>query len=148
MNDIILKLNVGGKKFETYKSTILNPPDGMLARMFLSNFAKPQIEGCYFFDRNPKAFSAILEWYRTRILVIPTSMTIRQLQVELDFWGLGDKVIPKFFTAQHLASTTLTMQDELISAFDSKISPLLVDQANKGLTNVRFIFTSKSLIML
>jgi BTB/POZ domain len=40
-DDEVVKLNVGGKLFTTYKSTILNYPYTMLARMFSTSSSIP-----------------------------------------------------------------------------------------------------------
>ena len=39
-NEELVKLNVGGRSFTTYKSTLLAYPDTMLARMFSSSSGK------------------------------------------------------------------------------------------------------------
>lgn len=59
-------LNVGGKRFITYKETLQRYPDTLLGRMFSSSavMAHPDCNGEYFFDRNARFFSFILNWYQ------------------------------------------------------------------------------------
>ena len=58
-------LNVGGIKYETYRSTLLKYPKTLLGTMFNSrnqDLLKPENENEYFFDRNGYAFHYILEF--------------------------------------------------------------------------------------
>eukprot|EP00026_Physarum_polycephalum_P003231 Phypoly_transcript_03241.p1 GENE.Phypoly_transcript_03241~~Phypoly_transcript_03241.p1 ORF type:complete len:534 (+),score=98.64 Phypoly_transcript_03241:111-1712(+) len=86
----VINLNVGGKKFTCYKSTLLSYPDTLLARMFTTSadIAKKGEDGCYFFDRNPEIFSQILEFYRTKRLVIPKEMLLENVKEELAYFGI------------------------------------------------------------
>ena len=48
--------NIGGVKFETFRSTLLKQPESFLADpSFLSRYYRPQ-QGEYFFDRDPDMF--------------------------------------------------------------------------------------------
>ncbi|CAG8613672.1 11375_t:CDS:2 [Acaulospora morrowiae] len=62
-------LNVGGIKYETYRSTLTAYPDTMLGTMFQerNNSMLHPTDGAneYFFDRNGYAFRFIIEFYRT-----------------------------------------------------------------------------------
>jgi len=76
--DEIIKLDVGGKKFYTYRSTLTRyPKRSMLSVMFDkdSPFKEPlkTEEGCFFLDDNPKYFDHILEFLRYGF--IPAEMT-------------------------------------------------------------------------
>ena len=84
--DIII-LNIGGTKFITTRSTLTKYPDTMLGRFFASDnetIAKPNFSDSlnpeqYFFDRDPKYFGYILNWYRTGELC-------NYDKNELDYW--------------------------------------------------------------
>ncbi len=65
---------VESKLFNTYKETITKHPDTMLARMLTGEQAKRNEKGEYFFNRNPETYSAILEWYKTGLLRVPSLM--------------------------------------------------------------------------
>ncbi|KAF0394262.1 BTB/POZ protein [Gigaspora margarita] len=61
-------LNVGGIKYETYRSTLTAYPDTMLGTMFQErngSLLHPTKDNEYFFDRNGYAFRFIIEFYRT-----------------------------------------------------------------------------------
>lgn len=45
-------------------------------------------ERVYFFDRNQDAFAAILDWYRTSLLVAPPSVPLALFLLEVDFWQI------------------------------------------------------------
>ncbi|CAJ0913279.1 9799_t:CDS:2 [Entrophospora sp. SA101] len=73
LNEERIILNVGGIKYETYRSTLIAFPETLLGTMFqernneLLNSTNNNNESNkdeYFFDRNGKAFHYIMEWYR------------------------------------------------------------------------------------
>ena len=68
LNDII-KLNAGGELFLTTRSTLINCPNSLLAKMFDPNSDRAAVAlegGVYFLDVNPSYFGVILEWHRHR----------------------------------------------------------------------------------
>ncbi|KAG9297428.1 hypothetical protein G9A89_000979, partial [Geosiphon pyriformis] len=61
-------LNVGGIKYDTYRSTLTAYPDTLLGAMFADRnkaTLHPTNGNEYFIDRNGRAFHYILEFYRT-----------------------------------------------------------------------------------
>jgi len=68
----IVKLNVGGRKFQTTKQTLVKYPDSMLARMFESDIT-PQLddEGYVFIDSCGDMFVYILNFLRNDSVDIP-----------------------------------------------------------------------------
>eukprot|EP01125_Pyxidicula_operculata_P020175 TRINITY_DN7406_c0_g1_i1.p1 TRINITY_DN7406_c0_g1~~TRINITY_DN7406_c0_g1_i1.p1 ORF type:complete len:177 (-),score=18.54 TRINITY_DN7406_c0_g1_i1:129-659(-) len=86
-------LNVGGVRYETYKSTLMKYPDSMLARMFAhQNLAKQNDKSEYFIDRNGRAFEAILDFYRTGELIVPYDVSPEVIKREIDFFLIPAKV--------------------------------------------------------
>jgi len=85
-------LNVGGRRFETYARTFAKYPTTLLATIFLEErnlpLLTPDEKGEYFFDRNGDAFAAILDFYRTGILVPPPTVSRKVLKKEIDFFQL------------------------------------------------------------
>ena len=81
-------LNVGGIRFETYKSTLKKIPATRLSRLTeaLANYDPLLNE--YFFDRHPGVFAQILNYYRTGKLHYPTNVCGPLFEEELEFWGL------------------------------------------------------------
>ncbi|KAG9284964.1 hypothetical protein G9A89_009774 [Geosiphon pyriformis] len=61
-------LNIGGRKYETYRSTLTAYPGTLLGTMFQARnqeLLHPENLNEYFFDRNGDAFHYVLEYYRT-----------------------------------------------------------------------------------
>lgn len=89
-------INVGGVKFETYKTTLRNIPDTRLAWITESRSENPDYNaqtGEYFFDRHPNIFLMILNYYRTGKLHVPAGMCGPVFEDELAFWGIDEKQI-------------------------------------------------------
>lgn len=81
-------LNVGGIRFETYKTTLRKIPATRLSKLTeaLANYDPVLNE--YFFDRHPGVFAQILNYYRTGKLHYPTNVCGPLFEEELEFWGL------------------------------------------------------------
>lgn len=89
-------INVGGMRFETYKSTLRNFPDTRLAWITETKSDNPDydpITGEYFFDRHPSMFLMILNYYRTGKLHAPVDVCGPAFEDELAFWGIDEKQI-------------------------------------------------------
>jgi hypothetical protein len=82
-----IKFNVGGRIFETTRTTILQYPDTVLARI-IGPLGKPEADGTYFIDRDGDAFVGILNYYRSRFLERPPLVGDKTWEAELDFYGL------------------------------------------------------------
>lgn len=83
-------INVGGKRHETYASTLQTIPDTRLAwiaESFLANNNRQEI----FFDRNPELFGIILNYYRTGQLHAPRDFCGPLFEAELIFWGIEER---------------------------------------------------------
>ncbi|POG81634.1 BTB/POZ protein [Rhizophagus irregularis DAOM 181602=DAOM 197198] len=102
-------LNVGGVKYETYRSTLTAYPETLLGTMFQERnhaLLHPTNDNEYFIDRNGKAFHYILEFYRTGEIIWPsqedtdtkttnfccyTFVTRKELLKELDYFQIPMK---------------------------------------------------------
>ncbi|RHZ88201.1 hypothetical protein Glove_25g51 [Diversispora epigaea] len=99
-NDRIV-LNVGGIKYETYRSTLTAYPDTLLGTMFQErnkSLLVPTNENEYFFDRDGLIFRYIIQFYRTgeifwaeetNFIYEPTQnvyVNRRELELELDYF--------------------------------------------------------------
>ncbi|CAG8442167.1 8357_t:CDS:2 [Funneliformis mosseae] len=86
-------LNVGGIKYETYRTTLTSYPDTLLGTMFQERnkeLLRPNGNE-YFIDRNGKAFHYIMEFYRTgKILWLGSNspITKQELKIEMDFFQI------------------------------------------------------------
>ena len=79
-------INVAGKRYETYESTLAKYPETLLALPQRELFYD-SLNGEYFFDRNRKAFGAILTYCQTGVLVKPQTLDDRIFAAELRFFG-------------------------------------------------------------
>ncbi|XP_047138594.1 shaker-related potassium channel tsha2 isoform X2 [Hydra vulgaris] len=79
-------VNIAGKKYETFESTLAKYPETLLALPQRELFFD-SLNGEYFFDRNRKAFGAILTYCQTGVLVKPPNLDDRIFAAELRFFG-------------------------------------------------------------
>ena len=82
--------NISGKRYETLNSTLDKFPDSLLAMPNRQIFYDP-VRQEYFFDRNRKAFSAILTYCQTGVLVKPPTLDERIFAAELRFFGFDEE---------------------------------------------------------
>eukprot|EP00794_Sanderia_malayensis_P015109 gene15109-16665_t len=85
-----LVLNISGKRYETYDRTLAKFPDSLLALPQREIFYDP-VANEYFFDRNRKAFSAILTYCQTGALIKPPTLDERIFAAELRFFGFEEE---------------------------------------------------------
>jgi len=86
-----IKLNVGGKIFETTEHTLIsNYKDSLLANMFVGPYkVKPDKHGVYFIDRDGTLFGYVLNFLRDSDVALPsTDLELAQLEREARYYGL------------------------------------------------------------
>jgi hypothetical protein len=89
----IIKLNIGGKIFTTTLSTLTTEKDTFFTSMFSEQFnTKPDKNGEYFIDRNPKHFHLILDYLRnpTKEVNLRELTTVQEEEFydEVDFYSI------------------------------------------------------------
>ena len=85
-----IKLNVGGQIFLTTKRTLLSEPNSMLANMFSGEFspgAKDEL-GAYMIDRTPEYFKPILNYLRTKELIMDQNISKNGVLAEARYFGI------------------------------------------------------------
>ena len=83
-------INVGGKRFVTYRSTLETIPKTRISDL---NELDPSYDFHneeYFFDRNPRFFASILDYFRTGELHFAHCLCGPSIKTELDFWRVSE----------------------------------------------------------
>lgn len=87
----MIKLNVGGIKYNICKDTINNDKCGLLYKIIQYNKKKIKENKEIYIDRNGELFKYILEYYRNNILYIPKHVDKYLFWIECNYWGIGIK---------------------------------------------------------
>ncbi|XP_067931153.1 potassium voltage-gated channel protein Shaw-like [Watersipora subatra] len=96
MENELICINVGGREFWTYTSTLEKLPGttlSQIAALRKSHHTYISHKDCYFYDRSPEAFRSILEYYRTDELHVAEYVCGNAMKQELEFWGLSEAEI-------------------------------------------------------
>ena len=87
-NDV-LRLNIGGKKFAASVDTFLKTPDTLFYKLILSK--KIDLNDEIFFDRSPTMFPAILDFLRTKKINYKrfNNEELKQLATEVEYYEVN-----------------------------------------------------------
>ncbi|KAK2821589.1 hypothetical protein Q7C36_020932 [Tachysurus vachellii] len=90
--DQLIILNVSGRRFQTWRTTLDRYPDTLLGSTEKEFFYNEETKE-YFFDRDPDAFRSVLNFYRTGKLHYPRHECISAYDEELAFFGIIPEII-------------------------------------------------------
>ncbi|XP_060087223.1 potassium voltage-gated channel subfamily D member 3 isoform X2 [Heteronotia binoei] len=90
--DELIVLNVSGRRFQTWRTTLERYPDTLLGSTEKEFFFNEDTKE-YFFDRDPEVFRSILNFYRTGKLHYPRYECISAYDEELAFYGILPDII-------------------------------------------------------
>ncbi|XP_051908512.1 potassium voltage-gated channel subfamily S member 3-like [Hippocampus zosterae] len=94
-----LRLNVGGLCFEVDGDTLQQFPHTRLARLLRCRSETAILELCddysaadkeYYFDRNPKVFLCVLNFYQTGRLHMMEDVCVFSFSQEIEYWGVQE----------------------------------------------------------
>ena len=90
----LVRLNVGGTKYITEKTTLRKYPDSVLGAMFRGNIPlSTDGDGYYFIDRCGHIFQYILQFLRSGKLILPKGFCeLELLQEEASFYQIEDLI--------------------------------------------------------
>lgn len=113
----IVKLDVGGFKFTTSRSTLCSVPGSHLEAMFSGRHPMGALltdNGAYFIDRDGRHFHHVLNYLRSgSVITLPSQDQLQkeELAIEADFFGLDDLVrairMPKMDLMECVGKETL-----------------------------------------
>lgn len=81
-------INVSGRKFETWKSTLQKHPKTLLGSKTMEQYYDPQKKE-YFLDRDPYIFKFVLNYFQSGTLHCSTEDCPEAFKEELSFYGLS-----------------------------------------------------------
>ena len=90
----LVRLNVGGTKYITEKTTLRKYPDSVLGAMFRGNITlSTDGDGYYFIDRCGHIFQYILQFLRSGKLILPKGFCeLELLEEEASFYEIEDLI--------------------------------------------------------
>lgn len=88
----MVKINVSGKKYQTYESTLRRFPNTLLGSADTREPFFDSAKGEYFFDRHRSCFTSILYYYQSEgTLLRPLNLSPDIFFQECCFFGIGEE---------------------------------------------------------
>ncbi|ESO86721.1 hypothetical protein LOTGIDRAFT_71678, partial [Lottia gigantea] len=133
-----ITINIGGVRFETFKSTLELRPGtrlAVLANLLESDETWDPDTNEFFFDRHPGAFPAILHYYRSDELHTDHNICGNIIKGELNFWGLDETEIEPCCWGNY---SRFRDNKETLAALDDNFSGQIEDEDAWGEKPTKF----------
>ena len=95
-----MTLNVGGERHDVMWRSLKNVPKSRLWKLAVEGVDHDTIldlvdsyslvDNEYFFDRHPRSFKSILNYYRTGKLHVVDEMCVMAFADDLEYWGIDE----------------------------------------------------------
>jgi len=127
-----VKLNVGGVRHEVMWKMLEQIPNSRLGRLCSANTHGEILDLCsdysiedneYFFDRHPRSFNTILNFYRTGKLHVADEMCVLSFNDDLDYWG-----IPDYYLETCCTFKFSTRKEHVEEEMEAEASKLILDE--------------------
>lgn len=140
-------LNVGGERHEVLWRTLATLPDTRLGKLKRATAAEEIRSLCdahsyvkneFFFDRQPRAFHAILDLHRTGHLHLVESLCPIAFKEDLDYWGISESCLspcclPKYLCMKEEAEREI----QVMAMIETNKEKLIVNE--RGFTRFKDI---------
>lgn len=137
MADEIITLDVGGKIFKSFKSTLCFPKEGLLSTL-IENKTVGEI---LFLDRDPQYFEIVLTYLRTKKIFIPPNLSQELVDMEFDFFAIFQSFDDRYIKNWQKIQAKIKSEKEMepyVKDLES-VSLFLIDEFKKGnLCNIKF----------
>ena len=113
-------LNVGGVRSEVMWKTLERLPTSRLHRLRYARTMDEANELCddydadeneFFFDRNPRSFSAVLNYYRTGKLHLVEDICVLSFHEDLTYWGVSEYLLETCCQQKYHQKKELVMEE-------------------------------------
>lgn len=146
-DDEIITINVGGKRFQTYESTLSRFPESLLGDKEKRKKFINKTTNELFFDRHRPTFESILYYYQSKgIMARPPNIPIHIFINELIYFEVGDEVIEKLQVDNGLKEVPL--QTEEPSWVPFKVMWQFLEEPHSSRSAQLFAITSVLIIVL
>lgn len=88
---VVVKFNVGGRKYEVAESLLALYPDSMLFRSASERWRPDESDGAVgeiFIERDGERFRYCLDWMRDGVVYLPRHVTKRGVRKDLEYYGI------------------------------------------------------------
>ena len=138
-DDDIIRLNVGGQKFTSTRSTLCQVEGSLLATMFSGRWergVKRDEDGAVFFDFNPQHFGYILEYLRTKKIATPEDPAeipkvprdqVKRFNTLVDYLGFSDEIVVSVDETNEIVHTEIALSEK----FNLRSSGIILQEDGK-----------------